>query len=172
MQEGETMKSFAVLYAPNFRIQAVLRHSPELIGKPIALLEDQGAKHRICEMTAIARKFRVEPGMTPTQAMARCPEIRIVRVNDGQERSAQEAVLQIAENLSPFLESTKPGVVTIELPAEKSITAEFASIGRFHRDPGLPIYESFRRSHALGGNCLKPESVLRFLVLKLLLNTC
>jgi protein ImuB len=57
--------------------------------------------------------------MTPTQALARCADLRLLPPNAGHERSAQEALLQAAETLSPFLESTAPGVVTTELPVER-----------------------------------------------------
>ena len=110
------MKNYAVLLAPEFRLQATLRHSPKLVEQAVALLEAQGTKPRVCEMTAAARARLVQPGMTPTQALARCPELQLISGNAGHERSAQDALLQLAETLSPFLESTAPGVVTVELP--------------------------------------------------------
>ena len=113
------MKSYAVLLAPEFRLQATLRHSPSRVDEAVALLEMQGAKPRVVEMTALARIRLVQRGMTPTQALARCPDLQLINGNPGHERSAQDALLQIAETLSPFLESTGPGVVTIELPPEQ-----------------------------------------------------
>ena len=114
------MKSYAVLLAPEFRLQATLRHSPKLVEQAVALLEMQGTKPRVVEMTPTARRRLVQRGMTPTQAMARCPELQLINGNAGHERSAQDALLQIAETLSPFLESTGPGVVTVELPSEQN----------------------------------------------------
>jgi DNA-directed RNA polymerase specialized sigma24 family protein len=72
---------------------------------------------------AIARHLLPQLGqenirLTPTQALARCAELRLLNGNPGHERSAQDALLQTAEVLSPFLESTAPGAVTIELPPE------------------------------------------------------
>jgi protein ImuB len=123
-EEENSMKSYAVLHAPEFRLQATLRHAPDLAGKPVALLETQGDTPRVCEMTAAARVFRVECGMTPTQALARCPGLHLQPGNAGHERSAQEALLQTAESFSPLLESTRPGVVTLELPGERQFHAE------------------------------------------------
>ena len=66
------MKSYAVLLAPEFRLQATLRHLPELSGQPVALLDSDGPKPRISELNAKAGGFHVQIGMTPTQALARC----------------------------------------------------------------------------------------------------
>jgi protein ImuB len=118
------MKSYAVLLAPEFRLQAALRHSPQFREKAVALLEMQGTKPRVCELSSFARAYHVQPGMTPTQAMARCPELHLVNLNAGHERSAQETLLQTAEGLSPFIESTQPGVVTVELPPERIFQEE------------------------------------------------
>jgi protein ImuB len=118
------MKTYAVLLVPEFRLQATLRHQPELIGQPVALLDIKGTKSLVVEMNAGAEVFHVSRGMTPTQALARCAELRFVHANPGHERSAQEALLQIAEGLSPFVESTAPGVATVELPAKPEITAQ------------------------------------------------
>jgi protein ImuB len=113
------MKNYAVLFAPEFRLQAALRQALPWTGKPAALLESQGTKPRVVELNAAARLHRVEYGMTPTQAKARCPALELLHSIAGRERSAQEILLQTAEGLSPFLESTRPGVVTVELPVER-----------------------------------------------------
>jgi protein ImuB len=113
------MKRYAVLLAPDFRLQATLRHSPHRLEEPVALLETQGTKPRVEEMTAAARARQVQRGMTPTQALARCPELQLIARNGGHERSAQEALIQTAEGLSPFVESTGPGIVTADLPEER-----------------------------------------------------
>lgn len=116
------MKRYAVLLVPEFRLQATLRHSPHLTNQAVVLLENQGTKPRVSQLNSRARCAHVQPGMTPTQALARCAELHFLNGNSGHERSAQDTLLQTAELLSPFLEATAPGVVTIELPAERSFT--------------------------------------------------
>src|ERR1700761_3088124 len=113
------MKNYAVLLAPEFRLQAILRYKPGQIDQPVALLEVQGNKSRVVEMTAAALANLVERGMTPTPAITRCPHLHLIHGNAGHERSAQGALLQMAERLSPYFESTSPGVVTVELPGEQ-----------------------------------------------------
>jgi protein ImuB len=113
------MKSYAVLLAPDFRLQALLRHAPHLKGAPVVLLDAQGRKPRVAELNDAARAALVEVGMNPTQAMARCASLQTLAGNAGHERAAQDTLLQMAETLSPFLEATAPGVVTVKLPEEK-----------------------------------------------------
>ena len=122
MEGGVRMKTFAVLFVPEFRLEAALRHAPELAHRPVALLECEGTKPRVGEINAMAKGSQVLPGMTPTQALARCPALHFLNGNRGHERSAQDALLQTAEMLSPFLEATALGVITIELPAELTFT--------------------------------------------------
>lgn len=118
------MKRYAVLHAPDFRLQAVLRHQSQLRLKPVALLEVRDRKSRIVEMNGPAGLGQVEVGMTPTQATARCEGIQLLVANPGYERSAQEILLQAAERLSPFLETTGPGIVTVIWPPEKIFQEE------------------------------------------------
>jgi protein ImuB len=118
------MKSYVVLLVPEFRLQATVRYSPGVAEKPVALLEVDRSKSRVSELNSRARIYQVQRGMTPTQALARCPELHLIRGNEGHERSAQEALLQTAEGLSPYLESTGPGIVTVELPGERLFRKE------------------------------------------------
>jgi protein ImuB len=116
------MKKYAVLFAPEFRLQATLRHLPNAANQPAVLLENQGTKPRVLELNTRARAFHVERGMTPTQALARCPELHLLNSNPGHENSAQDMLLQTVEMLTPFLESTGPGMITAELPPEISFS--------------------------------------------------
>jgi protein ImuB len=113
------MKYYAVLYAPEFRLQATLRYYPHLSGQPVALVDSEGKKPQISQLTPQAAASRVEVGMTPTQAKARCADLHLLLGNRGHERAAEDALLQTAETLSPFLEATAAGVVTIEWPLGK-----------------------------------------------------
>jgi protein ImuB len=117
------MKRYAVLLVPEFRLQATLRHLPELADRPVALLEYLG-KPGVAELNEQARAHRVERLMTPTQALARCAELHLLNGNAGHERAAQETLLQTAETLSPFLEATAPGIVTVELPGERPVSRQ------------------------------------------------
>ena len=106
---------FAVLYLPDFGLQAVLRHEPAVAEKPVALVDPGHATPRVFLMTAAARVGGVEIGQTAVQAMARCREVVIRHRSLKQETAATEAVLQVAFGFSPHLELTGPGTVTLDL---------------------------------------------------------
>jgi protein ImuB len=106
---------FAVIFISNFSLQAVLRHEPDLRPLPIALVDPQATKSIITQSTSAAQACGVCEGLTASQAMARCAELIIKPRSPAQEESATEVLLQTAYAFSPNIESTAPGVCTIEL---------------------------------------------------------
>ena len=86
----------------------------------MVLLDSQGRKSCIVEVNAVASAAQVVVGMTPTQAIARCGNLHCLSANSGHERAAQDTLLQTAELLSPFLEATAPGIITVELSGENA----------------------------------------------------
>ena len=63
---------YAAVVIPNFSLQAILRVHEDFRARPFAVIDEE---NRVLQMTAAARESYVEPGMTPTQAMARCQKI-------------------------------------------------------------------------------------------------
>jgi len=108
---------FAVIFIPNFSLQAVLRHEPDLRSHPVALVDPQATKPVITQLTFAAQSFGVCAGLTASQATARCAEVIIKPRSLAQEESATEVLLQTAYAFSPNIESTAPGICTIELKA-------------------------------------------------------
>src|SRR5437868_4965952 len=97
---------FAVIWVPQFSLQAVLRHEPELWSKPVALVDPSAKTAAVCEMTEPARAAGIAPGLNPTQAMARCGKVLIRPRSARQENAATNAILQCAYGFSPHLEPT------------------------------------------------------------------
>ncbi len=106
---------FAVIYIPNFHLQAVMRLEPELRGKRAAILDDTMRKATVFQLTEEAQKAGVEVGLTPTQAMARCRDVAIRSRSRAQEQAATETLLQCAYCFSPRIEATAEGVCTLDL---------------------------------------------------------
>ena len=105
---------FATIYLPDFRLQAAVRHEPELCEKPVALIEEHERRPVIIQLNEAAENAGIRKGMTPSQALARSLRVVIkVRVPT-QENSIQEILLHHAFTLSPFVEDTAPGVCTIQ----------------------------------------------------------
>jgi len=106
---------FAVIFIPNFSLQAVLRHEPESRARPVALVDSKLLKPVIVELISAARGHGVCEGLTASQAMARCAELIIKPRSLAQEDSATEVLLQTAYAFSPNIEATGPGLCTMEL---------------------------------------------------------
>jgi protein ImuB len=106
---------FAVIFIPNFSLQAVLRHEPDLRARPVALVDSKLIKPAIVELTAAAQACGVCAGLTASQAMARCAELIIKARSPAQEESATEVLLQTAYAFSANIEATGPGLCTMEL---------------------------------------------------------
>ena len=134
---------YAAIVIPNFSLQAILRLHDELRSRPFAVLDEE---NRVLEMTATARESFVELGMTPTQAMARCQKILLRARSLRQEESTQKALLQCAAAFSPFLESTAPGVCTINLRGLSEFAAQ-------NGQTELPL-ELSERAHAWANRVL------------------
>ena len=106
---------FAVISIPDFYLQAVLRHEPELRGLPAALVDDDSPKSPVVQVTAAAKRFGVTPGITSTQAKARCQRMAFRIRSPAQEQSAQEILLECAYAFAAYIESTAPGICTLDL---------------------------------------------------------
>ena len=115
---------FAVIFIPNFSLQAVLRHEPELRGRAVALVDPKLSKPIIIQLTPAARACGIIEGLTPSQAMARCAELIIKPRSPGQEESATEVLLQTAYAFSPNIEATARAVCCINSIRYKSLAVD------------------------------------------------
>lgn len=104
---------FAAFWLPRFRLQAALRWR-EAKG-PAALIDGDAATGIILEANAAAAASRVQPGLAPAQALARCPELKIVPRSSAQETACQALLVEIALGFSPRVEATADGLCTLDL---------------------------------------------------------
>jgi protein ImuB len=119
---------FATIYLPNFFLQAAMRHQSELSEKPVALIEEQERKPVIIQLNSVAEQTDIRKGMTPSQALARSLQVVIkVRV-PAQEKSMQAILLHHAFTLSPFVEETAPGVVTLRFTDCRNLSAKLRRV--------------------------------------------
>ena len=112
---------FAVIYIPDFALQAALRLEAALGDSPVALIDRCVPKSSVVQLTDDARDQGVTEGLTPTQARARCPHLIIKSRSAAMERSAGGALLQCAYDFSPAIEATAEGVVTLDLKGFKGL---------------------------------------------------
>jgi protein ImuB len=111
---------FAVLLIADFPLQALLRARPDLARKPVALLADSRREAPITACNARARSASVEPGLTGPQALARCPGLTLCVPDPTAEAEAHAAQLAIAFSLTPAVEATAPGHLTLDLSSHSS----------------------------------------------------
>ena len=105
---------FATIYLPDFYLQAALRHQPDLEGKPVALIDDRQKKAVIIQLNLAAEQVGVHSGMTPSQGLARCVDLVVKTRKRPQEKALQETLLHFAGTLAPLVESTGPGIATVQ----------------------------------------------------------
>lgn len=115
----------ACVAVPLFPLAARLRCEPELRREGVAVFEGNGHQARVVAATRPARQLGVRVGMTLTQARARMPKL-LARARDAEgERSAQDVLLELAEQFSPRVEDAEPGLVYLDVEgAERLFHAE------------------------------------------------
>ena len=113
----------ACLHVPLFPLAARLRSEPDLKGEAAAVCEGNGNAARVIAATRKARRAGIEAGMTLPQARSIYPRL-IARPRDPEsERSAQEALMEIAETFSPRVEDAAEGVTYLDLDGIPALTA-------------------------------------------------
>src|SRR5258708_5597040 len=106
---------FGCIYAPDFPVQAVLRGSEiSFVSTPAAVLDGPDSLLRVVASNELARSAGIETGMTKIQAES-CLAVVLKKRSVEQENSAQTSLLDCGYSFSPRLESTAPGIVTINL---------------------------------------------------------
>jgi len=103
---------FAVLLLPQFRLQAVLRFRETIPNCLLAVTDEDG---RICELTAAASEQGVRADMPAVQGLARCSSLQLLPRAKTTEQVLQHALLELADSLSPEIESTGEGCCTLDL---------------------------------------------------------
>ena len=98
-----------VLY-PRFALLAALEGRAELVGQPAVLAPEPGGRQIVGEVSAAAEAFGVAAGMRVGEALARCPELRLVPPDPDGVRSAWGRVLDKLGGIGAQCESDRAGV--------------------------------------------------------------
>jgi protein ImuB len=184
---------FIVLQVADFPLQAALRLSsseglsllagdpsgtpPAYLTQPAALFSGTTKKSVALAVNAPARAAGVETGMSAPQAIARCATLLIRTPVPDAETEARAALLAAAFTVSPHVEITAPGVVTLaahglappaRVPACEAALARIAQIGLFAtaglaRTPLLAHYAARATPGASAVREIQPTDESRFL---------
>ncbi len=109
------MTRIACFYVPMFPLAARLRSEPELLNEAVAVVEGSGNAAHVVAATRRARTKGIRPGLSLAQARSILPKL-IARGRDSEcERTAQEALFEVAETFSPRVEDAGEGVVYVDI---------------------------------------------------------
>jgi protein ImuB len=130
---------YAVIFIPDFSLQAALRSEPGLSSQPVALVDSGAPRLGVLQLTSAARSGGVREGQTPSQATARCKTLKIKTRSFPQEEVTSQLLLQVAFSFSPRVEATTSGVCTLDLQglplgllSEKWCSNIFHQLAQFH----------------------------------------
>jgi protein ImuB len=105
----------ACIVLPLFPLAARLRSEPELLREAVVVTEGNGNAARVVAGTRLARESGIKPGHTLPQARALCPKLVARPRDEDCERTAQEALLEVAESFSPRVEDAGEGVAYLDV---------------------------------------------------------
>jgi protein ImuB len=86
----------------------------ELFAEPVALAAEPGREQRVGDVSPAAEAFGIVPGTRVGEALARCPDLRLVPADPEATRGYWNAVLDRLESLGAAVESDDPGVAYFE----------------------------------------------------------
>ena len=105
----------AAIWLPRFALQAALRVTPQPAGAVLAVL-DGGAEPaagkeagagRIMHANRIAECRGIMPGMTASQAMARCMKLTLLHRMADEEERVQQELLECADRWTCLLYTSR-----------------------------------------------------------------
>jgi protein ImuB len=115
--------TFAAIFVPNFRLQAVVRCEPELAIQPLALVDGPPPTYQVVAVNRLAVHLGVAEGMTKAAA-THFPGVEIRPRGKLQETTAHAVLLDVACFFSPRIEDSAPDTALIDL---EGLTALFGS---------------------------------------------
>jgi len=128
---------YACLQLPHPRLQAIWRDRPGDRYQPVAVLDDEAdgtnrrdrGKARVCECSPEAAEFGIHPGMTASQARARCGDLLLRERAPAAEGRLREELLAGAERFTADFEETGPGLVTLDMAGIAGVERRPQEIG-------------------------------------------
>lgn len=94
---------------PRFDLVAALADRRELLAEPVALAPEAGGPQTVGQVSAATEAFGVTAGMRVGEALARCPELRLVPPDPDGVRTRWRRALDRLEAIGALPESDRPG---------------------------------------------------------------
>jgi len=119
---------FAVIFLPNFFLQAAVRHQDISSSTPVGLIDEAEKKPLIIQLNHAAETVGVHVGMSPSQGLARCLDLIIKPRSSASEKALSNLILQYCFSLSPSVEATAAGVWTIQFSRTNNLYEKVSRI--------------------------------------------
>jgi protein ImuB len=162
-------KRIACVLVADFAVAAISRANPELHNRPFALiriptsrspLSNSNCRFRpaayqphseLSHVSPAARAAGLRPAMTVAQARALIPDLLVTSPSSAAEHSAADALLDVAESISPVTEAGVPGCVWLDLTGvERLFRHSIAGEDSAENAENLIAEELIRRARRIG----------------------
>jgi len=166
----------AAILLPRFQLQSMLRGQPPAMARSaVALLDavstgsaSSREQARVLHVSRAAERFRVQPGMTSSQAQARCPRLNFLYRDAEVEAAAHKELLACAAQRTPYYEATAPGLCVLDLSHVRHLTGKEQACGesihqqlRQHQLHAAIGFASNTELAVLAAHAARPVRVMR-----------
>jgi hypothetical protein len=112
--------AFASIYVPQFMVQAVMRHEPQLRAGPLALVDGTPPLVRVIAANDLAWRAGIQLGMAKSQ-VEQFFGVEIRHRSRAQEEAAHAALLDLGWSISPRIENTAADTMVVDLAGLNSL---------------------------------------------------
>ena len=127
------------LSLPRFALAIAAGRDAQLT-QPLALAPEAGREPVIGEASAAAEAFGVREGMRLGEALARCPQLRLVAPDPVGVADAQEALVRALEAIGAAVESGRPGLAFFDAHALRHVHGDLDGVvAQARRAAGRPV---------------------------------
>ncbi len=99
---------------PRFELLTTVGERGELLRTPFALAPEPDREQVVGEVSGTAEAHGVHPGMRLGEALARCPDLRLIVADPDRAANAWEEVIGALERIGAAVESERPGEAYFE----------------------------------------------------------
>src|SRR5690348_5183484 len=104
-----TRGSIVSVWLPRFALAVAVGDRSELARGPLALAPEPGRAQYVGETSPAAEAFGIHAGMALTEALARCPELRLIPSDPVGCAQVWERLILRLENIGAAVESPREG---------------------------------------------------------------
>lgn len=135
------VSTVVAILVPRFPLLAAVGDRTALLGTPLAMTAAAGGEQTVGEVSGAAEAFGIRPGMRLSEALARCPELRLVAPNPDRTAQLWEALVRRLEGIGAAVESERPGEAFFEADGLEGIYGGRLEgvVARTRKVVGIPV---------------------------------